>query len=111
LRPEFSIADLLSSWPREDYEKRGFDMVLVGVGMTEEQAPWRYRSDNLWHFDAECIEDHGSYVAIAKRISPPGFCPEAPASIVRAVDCGLDGVGGVTYRRAPTNGDSHAGYH
>ncbi len=25
-------------------------------------------SDNIWHFDTECIEDHGDYARIAKRM-------------------------------------------
>ncbi len=68
LRPEFSVDDLLSSWERTDYEEAGFKMTLVGMGMTQEQAPWTPRSENLWHFDTECIEDHGSYVDIAERM-------------------------------------------
>lgn len=27
-----------------------------------------YPSDNIWYFDTECIEDHGSYVRIAERL-------------------------------------------
>ena len=68
LRSEFSVDDLLSSWDRAEYEEPGFSMTLVGVGMTQEEPPWKPRSDNLWHFDTECIEDHGSYVDIAKRM-------------------------------------------
>ncbi|MBK1855240.1 hypothetical protein JO972_09750 [Verrucomicrobiaceae bacterium 5K15] len=68
LRPEFSVDDLLSSWGRAEYEEPGFSMTLVGVGMTQEEPPWTPRSKNLWHFDTECIEDHGSYVDIAKRM-------------------------------------------
>jgi hypothetical protein len=68
LRPEFSVDDLLSSWDRTEYEEPGFSMTLVGVGMTQEEPPWTPRSQNLWHFDTECIEDHGAYVDIAKRL-------------------------------------------
>lgn len=68
LRPEFSVDDLLSSWDRAEYEAPGFNLTLVGVGMTQEQAPWKPRSRNLWHFDTECIEDHGAYVDIAMRM-------------------------------------------
>ncbi len=68
LRSEFSVDDLLSSFDRADYEEPGFKMTLVGLGMTQEEPPWKPRSDNLWHFDTECIEDHGSYVDIAKRM-------------------------------------------
>ena len=31
-------------------------------------APSGYLSDNIWHFDTECIEGDGSYAAIAQRM-------------------------------------------
>lgn len=68
LSDPFSSENLLASWGREDYEKPGFDLVLVGLGMTEEQKPWRNHCVNLWHFDTECIEDHGDYKRIAERM-------------------------------------------
>ena len=69
LAPPFTAQDLLESWPREHFEKPGFTMTLVGLGMTEERPPWRNHSINVWHFDTECIEDHGSYVRIARPAS------------------------------------------
>ena len=69
LSSDFTVSDLLESWPREDYEKPGYDLVLVGLGMTEERPPWRSHCKNLWHFDTECVEDDGSYTAIANRMS------------------------------------------
>ena len=68
LSDPFTPQDLLESWGREDYEKPGFDLVLVGLGMTEEREPWRKHCANLWHFDAECIEDHGDYKRIVERM-------------------------------------------
>jgi hypothetical protein len=69
LAPEFTVQDLLESWSREEFEKPGFTMTLVGLGMTEELPPWRDHCVNVWHFDTECIEDEGSYVQIAKRMA------------------------------------------
>lgn len=69
LVPPFAAQDLLESWPREAFEKPGFTMTLVGLGMTEERPPWRNHSLNVWHFDTECIEDNGSYVRIAERMA------------------------------------------
>jgi hypothetical protein len=69
LAPPFTVDDLLASWARQDLEEPGYDMVLVGLGGTEEREPWRNRCVNLWHFDTECIEDDGDYVAIAKRMA------------------------------------------
>lgn len=68
LASPFTKDDLLKSGRREDYEKDGFDRVLVGLGMTEEQEPWRNHSVNVWHFDTEAIEDHGDYKKIAERM-------------------------------------------
>lgn len=68
LRPEFSVDDLLGSWDRAEYEEPGFNLTLVGIGTTQEEAPWTPRSENVWHFDTECIEDHGVYAGIAKRM-------------------------------------------
>ena len=69
LATPFTVDDLLSSWDRSEYEEPGYTMVLVGLGMTEEQEPWRNHCVNLWHFDTECIEHKGSYVAIAQRMA------------------------------------------
>lgn len=68
LSEPFTVNDLLESWDRSEYEKSGYNTVLVGLGMTEEQAPWRSRCVNLWHFDTECIEGPGSYKRIAERM-------------------------------------------
>lgn len=67
--PPFTCDDLLKTWNRADYEKPGYDLVLVGLGMTEEQEPWRNHCVNLWHFDTECIEDHGDHKKIAARMA------------------------------------------
>ena len=69
LAEPFTCDDLLKSWNRVDYEKPGYDLVLVGLGMTEEQEPWRNHCVSLWHFDTECIEDHGDYKKIAERMA------------------------------------------
>ena len=69
LAPEFTVRDLLESWPREEFEKPGFTMALIGLGMTEERPPWRDHCANVWHLDTECIEDKGSYVDVAKRMA------------------------------------------
>jgi len=68
LAPPFTIKDLLNSWDRKEYESPGYELTLVGLAMTEEEEPWRFHSKNLWHFDTECIEDHGSYKQIAERM-------------------------------------------
>ena len=69
LAPHFTAQDLLGSYSREAFEKPGFDLTLVALGMTEERPPWRSYCVNAWHFDFECIEDGDSYKAIAERLS------------------------------------------
>jgi hypothetical protein len=69
LAPPFTAQDLLESWPREAFEKPGFTLTLVGLGMTEERPPWRNHCANVWHLDTECIEDNGSYIRVAKRMA------------------------------------------
>ena len=68
LAEPFTAEDLLTSWRREQYEKSGWGMVLVGLSMTEEAPPWRDHCENAWHFDSECIEDHGAYAHIAEKM-------------------------------------------
>lgn len=64
---------LLESYAREEYEKNPFQLLLSVMGgeaEVESQAgPTGYPSDSIWHFDTECIEDHGSYAAIAERLA------------------------------------------
>src|SRR5215472_11467042 len=68
LSAPFTVQDLLKSWSRDVFEKNGFDSVLVGLGMTEEQPPWRNHCVNVWHFDTECIEGIGAYSRIGERL-------------------------------------------
>jgi hypothetical protein len=68
LEAPLTVQDLLKSWKKEDFEKSGFDLALVALGMTEEQPPWRNHCINAWHFDTESIEDHGDYCRIAERM-------------------------------------------
>ena len=37
LQPPFTVDDLLKAWDRKDFEKSGFDLALVSLGMTEEK--------------------------------------------------------------------------
>jgi hypothetical protein len=65
-----TIDDMLHSFGREDYEKEPFDLVLFVLGIEVERAPWGRRfCTRVWNFDTECIEDHGAYVEIVRRLS------------------------------------------
>jgi hypothetical protein len=67
-RPGIGKADLLMSWDRSEYEALPFVLVLTAMGGEVGKEPFPRISDDVWHFDVECIEDHGAYVAIAERI-------------------------------------------
>jgi hypothetical protein len=59
---------MLVSWDRKDLETDPH-LVLVQLGGEVEAEPWGRRfCDALWHFDTECIEDHGAYARIAERL-------------------------------------------
>ena len=69
LRPEFGVETLLESFPREEYEGNPYNLLMFRLGGTLERQPWTPLSDDIWHFDTECIEGPGSYVRIAERVS------------------------------------------
>ena len=69
LAAPFTVNDLLESYSRADYEKAGFEKLLIVLGITEEQEPYRNHCVNLWYFDTECIEDDGDYKKIAERMA------------------------------------------
>jgi hypothetical protein len=68
LSPGITADHLLASWAREQYEKEPYRMVLLAMGSEIEQEPFGPASNDIWHFDTECIEDHGDYVLIANRM-------------------------------------------
>jgi len=64
---------LLHSFSREQFEAEPFRLLLCVMG-GEAEDPARagesgYPSDNVWHFDTECIEGDGSYRRIAISMS------------------------------------------
>ena len=69
LRADRHLSDLLSAWSREDFEKEPYRLLLVALGGETESPPFEPLCDDIWHFDTECIEDHGDYARIARRMS------------------------------------------
>ncbi len=41
--------------------------LLCTLGHEVERGNFERMSDDIWHFDTECIEDHGAYVAVVSR--------------------------------------------
>lgn len=68
LRPGLTVEDLLLDLSREDYEAQPYEPLLIAMGGALSEAPYGRISDDIWHFDTEAIEDHGSYVFIAERL-------------------------------------------
>lgn len=68
LLPGITVEHLLASYDREFFEEEPFESLLVTLGSEVEVEPFGFFTDNIWHFDAECIEDHGDYVKIAHRM-------------------------------------------
>jgi hypothetical protein len=64
---------LTISFERAAFEAEPYRLLMIAMGSeaeTEEQAgETGYPSDNIWHFDTECIEDHDAYASIARRMS------------------------------------------
>src|SRR4051812_27766745 len=67
-RPDVTAEHLLQFWDRAWFEADPFRLTVVALGGAMEEPPYTPYSDSVWHFDTECIEDHGSYVAIAERM-------------------------------------------
>lgn len=70
LRSQFSPEVLFEEWKKEDFEKEPYEMLLVALGGDKETETWQWTplSNNIWHFDTECIEDFGDYAEIAVRM-------------------------------------------
>ncbi|MEA2204995.1 MAG: hypothetical protein QOE77_1771 [Blastocatellia bacterium] len=67
--PEVTPDHLLAMFDRTDYEKNPYVMLLTIMGSEMDVEPFIIASDDIWHFDTECIEDHNDYVRIAQRLA------------------------------------------
>ncbi len=71
LHPGVSAEQLVAPFTRAAVEKGGFEMLLAVMG-DEQIDPKTFAvgdplSDDIWHFDVEAIEDHGSYARIVEN--------------------------------------------
>src|ERR1700753_3958789 len=57
--PEATPEGLLGEWSQKQFEESPYLLALVALGGDDPPL-----SENIWHFDTECIEDHGAYVRI-----------------------------------------------
>src|SRR5215510_11358547 len=71
LRPGVNPESLFAEWSKEQIQEGGFEMLFVALG-GEQFEPKTFNtlgflSDDVWHFDSEAIEDHGSYTRIVEN--------------------------------------------
>src|SRR5437867_1103310 len=69
LVPAVTPDRLLVSFDPDDDEERPYVPLLCSMGSELDVEPLKFASDDIWHFDTECIEDHNDYVRIAQRLS------------------------------------------
>jgi hypothetical protein len=58
------LDDVVAEWSAEAFADDPFRKLMIALG-----SPDARHARNLWHFDTECIEDHGAYAAIAERFA------------------------------------------
>jgi hypothetical protein len=66
MRPGISHDDLLLSLSRRRSPVDWLGLLCV-LGSEVKREAWERVSDDIWHFDTECIEDHGDYVLLVNR--------------------------------------------
>lgn len=66
LKQGIGTETLLKSFDMATFENEPYVPLLACMGAGEAEHG-QIISANVWHFDTECIEDHGDYAAIAKR--------------------------------------------
>jgi hypothetical protein len=67
-RDDVSVDDILYSTGGNLDDPIDYPQLLCVIGSDVERHPFRPKSDDLWHFDTECIVDDGDYLRIAGRL-------------------------------------------
>lgn len=68
-RPQISRDDLLSSLGGTLDSPVDWTLLLCVLGGEMERGDFERISDDIWHVDTECIEDHGDYVRLVERFA------------------------------------------
>jgi hypothetical protein len=87
-RPDVSIDDLLYSTGGTLDDPVEYLDLLCMLGDEVEREDFRPKSDDLWHFDTECIVDDGDYVSIVERLVRMSKGALAVSNITDRVDRG-----------------------
>jgi len=71
LKQGMNLNQVISGCGREGYEEKPYLLLYISLGseMALDDHSFTYPSDDIWHLDRECIEDHGDYIPIIERIS------------------------------------------
>ena len=68
LNPNANIDDINRWGGEEKFIKEPYELLYFTLGQQTERDPWEPLTNRCWHFDAEAIEDHGSYVKIIENL-------------------------------------------
>lgn len=69
LKPSFNNECLFDHYNKEEIEEDPYIRLMVSLGSEMELDHYCvYISDDIWHLDTECIEDHGDYQRIVERL-------------------------------------------
>jgi len=69
MRPGISNDDLLHSLGGTMESPADWVQLLCVLGSEVERGEFERVSDDIWHFDTECIVDHGDYVTLLNRFA------------------------------------------
>lgn len=69
VRPDISNDDLLHSLGGTMESPVDWVQLLCILGSNVERGGFERVSDDIWHFDTECIVDHGDYVTLLNRFA------------------------------------------
>lgn len=79
IRPSLALEDVVTEEVRAAVVRNGYESLLCALGgervveRGDEMMPQFVEeppaSPDVWHFDAECIYDHGDYLRIARHVS------------------------------------------
>ncbi len=62
------VSENLLAVDAAQFAVNSYQAVLVALGDDVPGRPSKHMSNNVWHFDTECIEDQGDYVRISQRM-------------------------------------------
>jgi hypothetical protein len=69
LKPSLNREHLFEHFSLKEMEQDPYIMLMVTLGSELEiENKFDFISDDIWHLDTECIEDHGDYQRVVQRL-------------------------------------------